>query len=59
MKTFTEFTRDSMHYWHCDAGRDEDGRQLLDVLVYETRADMDSDTDNSLAIDRAIVIDDR
>ena len=37
----------------------DDGNSCLDVLVYETEGDMDADTDNSLAIDRATVIDGR
>lgn len=60
MKTYTEFTaeHEGMFFWHCDAGM-IDGERCLDVLVYDSAADMDADTDNSLAIDRETVIDDR
>lgn len=60
MKTYTEFTAEhaGKFFWDCDAGQ-IDGNSCLDVLVYETEEDMDADADNSLAIDRATVIDDR
>lgn len=60
-KTYTEFAaeHDGKFFWDCDAGADEDGRKLLDVLVYDTEEDLDADDDNSLAIARATVIDDR
>lgn len=60
-KTFTEFAEEhaGKFFWHCDAGTDDDNRPLLDVLVYSTEEDMDEDDDNSLAIARALVIDDR
>jgi hypothetical protein len=58
--TYTEFTADSTRvYWSCDAGLDDNGNPLADVLVYETEDDMAADDDNSLAVARATVIDDR
>ena len=60
-KTYTEFAAEhaGKHLWTCRAGCSEDGRELIDVLVYETEEDLCSDDDNSLAVDRATVVDDR
>jgi hypothetical protein len=60
-KTYTQFAQehDGKFFWHCDAGEDEQNRPLLDVLVYDTEEDLDADDDNSLAVARATVIDDR
>lgn len=60
-KTYTQFAQehDGKFFWHCDAGADEQNRTLLDVLVYDTEEDLDADDDNSLAVARATVIDDR
>lgn len=60
-KTYTDFVaeHDGKFFWHCDAGADEDGRKLLDVLAYDTEEDLFDDDTNRLAIDRATVIDDR
>ena len=63
MRTYSEFTGEhpGMFFWSCDAGLVEDdfGNEVraLDVLVYYTEDDMD--TDNTLAICRETVIDDR
>lgn len=65
MRTYSEFTAEhpGMFFWSCDAGLVEDdfGNEVraLDVLVYDTEDDMDADTDNSLAVCRETVIDDR
>ncbi len=61
MMTYTQFIAQhpGMFAWACDAGRDEYGRLTLDVLLYESANDRDRDTDNSLVIERATVIDDR
>ena len=65
MKTYSEFTGEhpGMFFLSCDAGLVEDGFgnevRGLDVLIYETEDDMDADTDNSLAVGRETVIDDR
>lgn len=60
MKTYAEFTaeHEGKFFWICDAGR-VDGLDLLDVLVYDDEDEMDADEDNSLAVARATVIDDR
>ena len=60
-KTYSQFAAEhsGKFFWDCDAGVDECGRAQLDVLVYDTQADLDADGDNSLAIARATVIDDR
>jgi len=60
MRTYSEFTAEhaGKFFWDCDAGN-VDGSCCLDVLVYETAEDMDADTDNSLAVCRETVIDDR
>jgi hypothetical protein len=60
MKTYTEFSEahEDKFFWDCDAGM-IDGHRCADVLVYETEEDMEADADDSLAIDRATVIDDR
>ncbi len=60
-KTYTEFTaeHEGKFFWECDAGRDDDNRPMVDVLVYSSEEDMEEDDDNSLAIGRALVIDDR
>jgi hypothetical protein len=60
MKTLSslkaEFT--NKFFWTHDAGQNEAGQNLLDVLVYNTQEDLDADDDNSLVISRATVIDD-
>jgi len=61
MRTYTEFTSqfDDHVFWDCDAGVDEFGQQMLDVLVYDSEEELEADTDNSLSVARATVIDDR
>jgi hypothetical protein len=61
MTTYTQFVAEhpGSFFWHCDAGADDTGAALLDVLVYATEDDLDADDDNSLAIARQTVIDDR
>jgi hypothetical protein len=58
MKTLSEIAVINEHIFFSDAGY-INGTPTLDVLVYETESDMDADTDNTLAVDRMIVIDDR
>ncbi len=60
MRTYTEFTEEheGMYLWDCDAG-DIDGHRCLDALAYETQEDLDADDDNTLAVARETVIDDR
>ena len=55
MQTLNEFKlqHPDKYFWTCDAGS-----PLVDVLVYDTQADLDSDNDNTLAIARATVIGD-
>ena len=63
MKTYSEFTEEhpDRFFWCCEANGVNlpRGEQLLDVLVYDTEEDLEADDDNSLAIARATVIDDR
>ena len=60
MKTYTQLVAEyaGKEFWDCDATTGE-GQRLVDVLVYDNDDDMDADTDNSLAIHRETVIDDR
>lgn len=60
-KTYHQFAaeHDGKFLWDCDAGANEDDLQTLDVLVYDSEEDLDADDDNSLAIARATVVDDR
>jgi hypothetical protein len=62
-RTYREFTSQFadhfIYFRECDAGTDEDGRQLMDVLVYNSEEALEADTDNSLSVARATVIDDR
>jgi hypothetical protein len=60
MKALNEFKQQhpGKYFWSHDAGQNELGQDLLDVLVYDSAADLDEDDDNSLAIARATVIDD-
>jgi protein tyrosine/serine phosphatase len=61
LTTYTQFVAEHQGacFWHCDAGADDTGAALLDVLAYATEEDLDADDDNSLAIARQTVIDDR
>jgi hypothetical protein len=60
MKTLSTFKSEypGMTFWTCDAGQNDNGASMLDVLVYNSVADMAADDDNSLAIARATVLDD-
>jgi hypothetical protein len=60
MKNLSTFKSEypGMVFWTCDAGQNEDGASLVDVLVYNSVADMAADDDNTLAVARATVIDD-
>lgn len=66
MRTYTELAQEyeGNYLWDCDAGMvyDEDSDSMVraaDVLIYASQEDMDADVDNSLAIYRETVIDDR
>jgi hypothetical protein len=60
MRTYTQLVEayEGSVYWDCDATIGDDER-LADVLVYNNEEDLEADTDNSLAIHRETVIDDR
>ena len=59
MKTYQEFaTNGDLFYLAFDAGS-IDGHRCLDVLAYDSEDDLEADDDNTLASDRATVIDDK
>ena len=66
MRTYTDMTTEyeGKFFWDCDAGMvwnddSESEVSAADVLVYDSEEDMAADEDNSLAIHRETVIDDR
>ena len=57
MKTYSQFIAENEGkvFWADSLG---DG-EYLDILAYDSQADSDADIDNSLAVERATVLDDR
>ena len=53
--TLSEAKKKYTYIWWCDAGYENNNR-IVDVLVYRSQKDLDSDTDNSLAIARFYAI---